>query len=106
KKNPSALSNKKARRVVVRQNFYACRAPCRKVLSSGSLDRHTQYKRARAEKASEEGKAIVKRQEAKGKRQKWRRRTAPLSSTVDGGRQRGSRKSLTTKDSGLLIGHG
>ena len=52
KKNPSALSNEKARGVVVRQNFYACRAPCRKVLSSGSVDRHTQYKRAHAEKAS------------------------------------------------------
>src|SRR5205085_7012295 len=54
KKNPSALSNEKARSVVVRQNFYACRAPCRKVLSSGSVDRRTQYKRARAEKASGE----------------------------------------------------
>ena len=50
----SFLSTRKAREAV-RKCFHV-RAPCRKVLSSGSVDRHEQYKRVRGEKASRRGR--------------------------------------------------
>src|SRR5947209_14149558 len=50
----SFLSTRKAREAV-RKCFHV-RAPCRKVLSSGSEDRHEQYKRVRGEKASRRGR--------------------------------------------------
>ena len=51
---PCAVAVRVAR-TRVGPKLFARRAPCRKVLCSGNLDRHAQYNGAQLEKASEEG---------------------------------------------------
>ena len=76
---PCAVSSEVARRAS-RAKAFTRRAPCRKVLGSGSLDRQAQYNGARPKKASRESPARRNRTARCGKTSGRIRRRVPSSS--------------------------